>query len=438
MSGYKRKRSTAMARSKRRAASTARQRTRRTDYKGRGFYRGFGKDFGTAVGYIGSKVLGAPNAAAAGWVGKIGGKIGDWASRLTGWGEYHVNRNSLLRPVNARIRNHPLLKEGTHIRHREYIGEITSSEGYQNQYELPINPGLVGSFPWASSVAQNFQQYIVNGAVFEYVPSSGDAVSGTNSALGQVMFAVQYDSLDASFQSKQQILNESWSQGVVPSQPVVVPIECAPMQTSVSTLYVRGGAAPANSDIRMYDLGKLTVATEGQQATGNTLGSLYISYDIILLKPTLTGALDLNAKMAHFTRLDGATPTFPFGTPGLLTSINTLGCTVNNRTLTIPRNNPGVYKVRWIVSGDSAASGTFNASGITLSNCQARGLVFLDSTQDSISVEDESNGVLSQTVVIEVLSSGSPATLTWNGTGTFPANVVNGDLLVEQVSGNYA
>lgn len=425
------------ATSRRQLSARRRRRRRGTTYQGRGFYKGFGGDVGTAVGYMGSKALGIPNDAAAKWVGGIGKKVGQFFSKLTGWGSYSVNRNSLLRPINARIRNHPLLKEGTHIRHREYIGEIKGSEGFTNQYELPINPGLVGSFPWASGVANQFQQYIVNGAVFEYVPSSGDAVSGTNSSLGQVMFAVQYDSLDASFQNKQQILNESWSQAVVPSQPVVVPIECAPMQTSVNTLYVRGGAAPANSDIRMYDLGKLTVATEGQQSTGNTLGSLYISYDIILLKPTLTSAMDLNAKVAHFTRLDGATALFPFGTVGTLTSINTLGVTLTPLTLTIPRNNPGKYKIRWIVQGD-AAGGPYLASGISLTNATDAGLVFLDSTEDSIAVADDTAGVLSQTVVIEVTSSGEDTVLTWSGLGTYPANVVRGDLIVEQISGNYA
>jgi hypothetical protein len=69
------------------------------------------------------------------------------------------------------------------IRHREYLGEISGSISYDVKRSFEINPGNPDTFPWLSGVAARFQEYRIRGLVFHYIPSSGNAVSGTSAAL---------------------------------------------------------------------------------------------------------------------------------------------------------------------------------------------------------------------------------------------------------------
>jgi len=270
-------------------------------YTGRGFYKGFGGHLGSALGAGIGAAFGNSGAGAA-----LGGAIGKFAAKATGWGKYNISRNSLIASV-PQIRNPK--KEGmTQIRHCEYIGDVYSSSDFKIQYALPINAGMPSTFPWASSIAQNFTQYEMNGAMFEFRSTSGDA-TGSNTALGSVILATNYDSVLPPFTNKQQMLNQEFSIDVKPSQNVLHPIECANAQSSISLLYTRTGAVPPNTDPRMYDLGTFYLATQGNQLDedGNpvNLGSLWITYDILLAKPLLAGTAQ-DASSAQFTALNSS------------------------------------------------------------------------------------------------------------------------------------
>lgn len=417
--------------SRRRAAPRRKRRRTASTYRGKGFYKGFLKDAGGLAGGFLGRATGLPG------LGKVGSVLGGGLSKVFGWGSYKVNHNSLLQPINASIRNDPIIKDATHIRHREYIGDIKSSIGFAEQYSLPINPGMASTFPWASSIAANFQQYALNGLMFEYVPSSGDAVSSTNNALGQVMFAVQYDSLDASFTNKQQILNESWSQAVVPSAPILVPVECAPNRTSLTKLYTRYGAPPAGGDLRMFDMGKLTVATQGQQAADITLGSLYVTYDIMLLKPTLTGAMALNARNAHWRASGGHTAAYPFGT--VFSQFDTLGLTVTGDGVTtefsIPANNAGTFQALAVWVGSSTAS--LQPPAVTYVNATAKS-VWVNNSTDAVGSAG-TDTTLWQVATFSVDDPTLPVTIVYTSAGTvLPSSTQSVDLQVIQLNADYA
>lgn len=95
-------------------------------------------------------------------------------------------------------------KKATLITHREYIGDIISSPtaGAFSFNTYSINPGYVGTFPWLSNIAQNFESYKMHGLVFEYKTMSVDALNSVNTALGQVILSVQYDAANAPFTNK--------------------------------------------------------------------------------------------------------------------------------------------------------------------------------------------------------------------------------------------
>lgn len=263
--------------------------------RGRGFYKGFGKHLGSALGglagTVGSALTGIPGLGTAG--SAIGGHLGNLGSRVTGWGAYQISKNSLMQTVPS-VRNSRTLEGVTIIHHKEYICDIFSgtltapatSTPFTIQ-TFPINVGMASTFPWLSGVANNYIQYKVNGMLFEFVSSSGDAFSSTNASAGEVILATNYDSVLPTFTTKQQMLNEEFSSSNKPSQNIIHPIECDPKQTPVDKLYIRNDAPPANADLRLYDLGQFSIATIGQQAGGVNLGSLYVTYEIYLYKPSL-------------------------------------------------------------------------------------------------------------------------------------------------------
>jgi len=257
--------------------------------RGRGFYKGFGQHIGSTIGGMAG---GAMNPALAASGAKIGQWIGGRAAEATGWGAYTVKHNSLVAAiptiVNARVQEGAVV-----IRHKEYLCDVVSGSNASgsafNVVSFPLNPGMSSTFPWLSGVAQNFQEYKINGAIVEYRPTSGNAVSSSNAALGEVILATQYNSLNAAFTNKQQMLNEEFSVSTVPSMSVAHPIECANSQTPVDKLYIRSAAPGSNADLRLYDLGNLSVATQGQQSANATLGEIWITYEVLLYKPSLQG-----------------------------------------------------------------------------------------------------------------------------------------------------
>lgn len=199
-------------------------------------------------------------------------------------------------------------KGGMVVSHREYIQDITSSVPFIGE-NFPLNPGMQQTFPWLSQIADNFEEYIPEAMIFEYKTTSSNTVVNTtnsNPGLGTVVMATQYNSLNNDFGNKQQMENYENAVSVDPSRSVVHAIECAKGQTPVQPMYVRTGALPAtagvSNDLRFYDLGKMTIATVGQQTNNFVIGELWVSYRIRFLKPRLQTGVGNNEQgnVDHF------------------------------------------------------------------------------------------------------------------------------------------
>jgi len=236
--------------------------------------------------------------------------------------------------------------ESVVIKHREYIADISMAGAPFTLQTFNINPGLSASFPYLSAIASNFQQYRFKGLVFEFKTTSATAlVSGTNTAMGSVMLAVQYRSDAPNFATKTQLLNEMWSVDTVPSTNVVLPVECAPAETVLTHQYIRTGGV-GTGDIKMFDLGLLSVATQGgQSGQNNIVGELWVSYDVELLKPQLS-----NSTGGQFFAAQSTSPTSLAPLGGFVNgqySGNTLsGITLTNTTITFSNLlGPATYLV---------------------------------------------------------------------------------------------
>lgn len=250
--------------------------------------------WGKAGRWIGS-ALGSHFAGAGG--GKLGEKLGSYLhyiGKIFGSGDYvtsaqQVKHNTLVN--SSQIPQFVDGKHATRIQHREYLGDIysgslTNGASVFQRSDFPINPGMLQTFPWLSNVCgPNWQQHRINGMVFEYRSGSADALNSTNTALGYVVMATDYDSADAVFVDKQSMENTEFAVSCKPACSMIHAIECAKRQTPINEQYVRYAAPPANADIRLYDLGRFSIATVGMQAANVNLGELWVSYDIELLKP---------------------------------------------------------------------------------------------------------------------------------------------------------
>jgi hypothetical protein len=275
------------------------------DYRPTSFnrVRGRGDYFSDFLGGAGHAVGGA-----------LTGLIGSGIRSLTGNGDYRSKgpkSNSLMQFMAQSIANNNMNKNAPselpfsmgaasvqfagrapRISHREYVGDIIApadpTKFHTTVYR--IQPGISGEgslFPWGSSVAGCFQQYIMHGAILEYVSTSSDYAA--TSALGDIMMSTVYDSSLSPLADVDAINNNEHTTTAKPSVPFYHPLECAGKDTPTMVKYIRkSNTASTDTDERLDDLGIFQVSTKGLAAApGTILGQLWIMYDIELLKAAL-------------------------------------------------------------------------------------------------------------------------------------------------------
>nr|QKV51183.1 putative capsid protein [Crucivirus sp.] len=246
---------------------------------------------GSTLGGILGSAIGGPGGGAIGSM--VGRGAGAMISKLFGHGDYAVSnvdqlkKNNLVLSNSAQIPQFGTGKVACKFVHREFLGDVYSSAtaGAFKIDSYAINPGLDETFPWLSGVVgAKFQQYRINGMTFEFRSMSSDALNSTNTALGSVVMSTDYDSADNVFASKQEMENTEYGVSCKPSANMLHGIECARFQTPVSELYIRAFGVPSGKDIRLYDLGRFSIASVGCQGTNVNLGELWVTYDIDAFK----------------------------------------------------------------------------------------------------------------------------------------------------------
>lgn len=245
--------------------------------------------------------------------GPLGAFAGKKIAELVGFGEYRIKKNSLvLSEGNSPAYMHQSNSNAI-IRHREYIQDIVSSatpNAFQNQV-FAIQPGLNGSFPWLSALAQQYEQYRIKGMVYEFKSLYADAIasSAANATIGYVIMGTNYNSVYPPFINKQQMDNTDYTTSAKPSVSFYHPIECEPDSHPTQNLYIRSGDPPLNADLRMYDLGNFQIATGGIAAANVLVGELWCTYEVELIKPISTTAHGLNVLSDQLLLSDPANTT---------------------------------------------------------------------------------------------------------------------------------
>lgn len=259
----------------------------------------FGRSLLTEGGSLLGGLVGLPG---------IGKAAGNALSNVFGLGDYEIKENVFMEGRLPQMVNMPA-GGGTVIRFQEYISDIYTTADIANPSAFNIQSYLINAansitFPWLSQLAANYEQYFVEGMIFEFRSTSADALNSTNTALGSVMLATQYDVADPVFRSKAEMLNYEYSNSIKPSDNCMHMIECAPSQTVLAGLYTLDGSVPSGTDSRLYHLGRFNIATVGFQAANVNIGELHVTYQVRLLKPKLYSELGFANDFAVLTNVD--------------------------------------------------------------------------------------------------------------------------------------
>lgn len=251
-------------------------------------------------GYLGSLA----GRGLAWLLGKDKSTRDDWASKgsgveniLRGSGAYAIDKNSFVTGAPFMHSQDPRAR----ICHREFLGNVTGSTLF-NIITYDLNPGQPSTFPWLSREAINWEEYKFHGLCFTFRSLSATALNSTNTALGAVCMATQYNSLNPQFTTKIQMEDAQFGVSGKPAEDLVHFVECAASANPLCEGYVRTG--PVQGDQRVTDLGKFSIATVGMQASAE-IGELWVSYDVEFIKPKLLYEGAQVAQADHWTWTTG-------------------------------------------------------------------------------------------------------------------------------------
>lgn len=355
--------------------------------------------------------------------GFIAAKI---ASSIKGFGAYTLKKNSLLTGVPMFANSN-----GRFIFQRqEYLGEVTPSVAY-NLVRYPINPGQSATFPWLSEVAKCFEQWVPHGIGFYFRSMSSPNVlsEAANTSLGSVVMSTQYDPKDAPFVDKAENENYWCTVSGVPYRDLMHLVECAKNQTLLNELLVRIDDQPAESDLSFYDLGNFDIATVGNPAGTGSIGELWVTYCIELLKPKIPEQPTPSDAGTDLFSLTTVTNTRCLGSSAPTIIVNSLGATVDTTGFgtiilnDVVPNGTNLMMVYCIIGSSTAIT----PPSITLTG--------LDYNTDYVSSAAFNNGTTNTeliTACVKVTNSVN-CSIAFSGANTPPSSISNSKLMLTVV-----
>lgn len=228
------------------------------------------------------------------------------------------------------------------IRSREYLGPILGSAPLRID-NFVLNPGDTVTFPKLSKLAQFYQQYIMNGCIFYYKSTSGISTNSADTAIGQIHMAMNYDSGEPLYTSKQDLVGSQYANSGLPAQDIVHGVECAAFTNGSEVKRIRhGDSGDAKADPLATDQGRFYIAVEGTNAAATRLGELWVTYDVSLIKSRDSKGGEVAAARG---KIDNATAAALFGS-SLPWYYNTIGCQAFGNQLVFNKySEPGLYKI---------------------------------------------------------------------------------------------
>lgn len=376
--------------------------------------------FADAGAIVGSKVSTMFNAP---WAKGVGKWLGSGIGQIFGSGDYTMMGEAPSYNVLTNGNQIPKFQTTSQtnvICHREYLGDISGTSSF-NLAQYPINPGMSRTFPWLSSIAQNYQQYKIHGLIFEFRSLLTDFVTGGQP--GVIVMATNYNADASSYTTKQEMENSEYAVSVKPTRDLIHGVECASNQTVLNQLYVRSGAPPTGQDLRLYDLGNYQIATQNNPVA-TSVGELWVSYCVEFFKPILPTDVGGNVLSNHIIR-SSISSANPLGLVGVQNK-GDLPLTVSAFTLSGFVNQGNYYLVTLSWTGSVAAAcvyPTMTPSGAALVPFWVNGAA------TSITTPGAGTSTTSMSMQFVLQATETYLSLLFSvGSGTFPGGTTSLDI----------
>lgn len=272
------------------------------------------------------------------------------------------------------------------IRHREFLSDITGSVAFAvNTFQ--VNPGLVGSFPWLSRIAGNYESYVFENLRFHY------GTEASTASTGSLIMSLDYDPSDSAPTTKMQALTY---RGAVRSSPWAPCLHTSIREdlTKRKTYYVRAGGLTPGLDVTLYDTGNLYVITVGQGAA-TVIGELWVEYDIRLMTPRSLSAGGGNAVWSRYSVGPTNATLAVYNAGNLPATVVNTGTVAAVATFTF--NQPWQGSVSWAVGGTAITSTTI---GGTAANSGLGAAI--NGAATLVVARSEINAIQGQTVILTV------------------------------------
>jgi len=244
---------------------------------------------------------------------------------------------------SVRLQGGPMVKnlsnnQSIRVRHSERFASLVGSALFSSS-SYPLQPGLgTGSltmFPWLAGIARQYETYKFHSCSITF-----KTISATSLA-GHVSIAPDYDALDAPPTTG--VEAESYKSSV--SGPVWQNLTCRLDPADMARRapkYVRVGAAPAVSDLKTYDVANIHINSEDCPAT-DTLGYLYVNYDVEFFTPARPATLAMNQVRTLFNTYGSDFTSLTKSLPGANMFVASID---SSKQMTINFAEPGKYMIR--------------------------------------------------------------------------------------------
>lgn len=174
-------------------------------------------------------------------------------------------------------------KTGCRITHKEYFSDVTISQSVFGIQAFPIQPGLANMFPWLSVIARRFDSYKFRKLKIWYLTECATDTFGA----GYAALTVDYDPADpapvskmAAMSYEETVRGAPWEEFCHVSKPSNL--------HKFKEFFTRGSALQPNLDIKTYDVGNLYFVSGNSTTANQSVGELWVEYDIELITPSLT------------------------------------------------------------------------------------------------------------------------------------------------------
>lgn len=200
--------------------------------------------------------------------------------------------NQLINPGNPFTRSHAAMftagddSSDFIIHHREYLRDVTpTTSDFETQLVLELNAGLAESFPTLAKFAQFYNEYRFEQLIVRYRSTLS---AGNTNATGTLAIATIYDAGGELYENKQQMENAEFTASGKVSDVVHAGIECDQRDMPHrGNYYVRRTPLGENNSLKLYDMGKIQIVTQGAQP-GVNIGDIWVEYRVRLSKLTHT------------------------------------------------------------------------------------------------------------------------------------------------------